>query len=388
MMKKALITASMGSMLDNFNRNNIDALIELGYKVTLAANFDAVEDSNPQLRLQKFKEEMENRGCKVIQIDFTRKLSNISKQRLSYKQLKELAREDDYQLVHCNSPICAAMTRLIFKNKRKRGTKVIYTAHGFHFFSGAPIKNWLFYFPVEWICSRWTDVLNTMNQEDYRWARKLLKAKKVVYIPGVGIDMEKFQAGSVERRAVRERLGIVNEEKMILSVGELSRRKNQIKVIKALKYMNSSGIKYFICGRGELEDEIKAVIKKENLEKQVILLGYREDISDICQAADLFVFPSLQEGLPMALLEAIATKTPVVCSDIRGNRELVYEKEFLFDPRKESEIAACMQRAFHTDMSKIIEKRYKRIQEYSVKNVMRLIREEYKRQEASLSDDI
>ena len=182
-----LMTASVASMLDNFNRSNINLLLEMGYKVTLAANFDSAEDSSPPARIASFRAEMEALGCRVVQIDFSRKLANISGQIRSFRQLRALAAGQDFALVHCNSPICAAMTRLAFRKKRKtHGTRVIYTAHGFHFFRGAPVKNWLLYFPVEWVCARWTDILNTVNREDYRFAKRWLKAGQVVRLPGVG----------------------------------------------------------------------------------------------------------------------------------------------------------------------------------------------------------
>ena len=374
--KKALMTASMASMLDNFNRNNIKLLLELGYTVTLAANFNAEEDSSPPGKLQRFRQEMEEKGCRVVHIDFSRKLSNIRKQFRSYRQIRALAAEK-YDLVHCHSPICAALTRLVFRNQRKLGTKVIYTAHGFHFFRGAPVKNWLLYFPVEWACARWTDILNTINREDYERAKRWLKAGKIVYLPGVGIDLEKFKPEKSSRQAVRMQLGIKENEKMLLSVGELSRGKNLGNVIKALWRLNDSSVRYIICGQGTCEKRWKDLAARLGIADQVIFLGYQENISEICQGADLFIFPSLREGLPMALLEAIATKTPVICSNIRGNRELVREKEFLFNPQNVKAITQCIRKAMHMDMTEIVNHQYNRITQFSMETVMKKMEIEY-----------
>lgn len=389
-MKKALMTASVASMLDNFNRNNIKLLQEEGYEVTLAANFDAAEDSSPLPKLLRFKEEMEALGCRAVQIDFSRKIRNIPKQVRSYRQLQALAGEG-FALVHCNSPICAAMTRLAFKKKRKQGTRVIYTAHGFHFYRGAPLKNWLLYFPVEWVCARWTDVLNTVNGEDYRFAKKWLKAGRIVRLPGAGIDLERFRPGNADREEVRRELGIGKDEKMLLSVGELSRRKNQGNVIRALRLLMRNGdfetggrgsgafrLRYVICGQGEKEQEFKRLAVKLGVADRVLFPGFREDIPELCQAADLFVFPSLQEGMPMALMEAIAVKTPVVCSDIRGNRELVKEKELRFDPRAPEDIAGCVRRALRADLSGTAEEHLRNIQNYGMENVEAKMRKEYR----------
>ena len=388
--QKALMTASVASMLDNFNRSNIKLLLEAGYEVTLAANFDAVEDSSPLSKLTAFRKEMEALGCRVIQIDFSRKIGNLPRQLKSYRQLKALAKED-FALVHCNSPICAAMTRLAFRKKRKNGTRVIYTAHGFHFFSGAPVRNWVLYFPVEWVCAHWTDILNTINREDYKRARKWLKAKKVVYLPGVGIDLDKFRPGSADREAVRRNLGIRENEKMLLSVGELSKRKNQAAVIRALKILKDdkkrdgtgtqmsgfTDLRYVLCGQGEAEAELKALAEKLGVADQVLFLGYREDVSELCQAADLFVFPSLQEGLPMALLEAIAVKTPVICSDIRGNRELVPEKELRFEPGKPERAAECIFRALKTGPEGSTKWHLRIAERFRIQSVDKKMKEEY-----------
>lgn len=321
-MKKALMIASMASMLDNFNTNNIELLYKMGYEITLAANFEN-EDSNSKERVQNFKNKMQEIH-RIKQIDFTRRLANIKGNIKSYKQVKGLANED-FSLVHCHSPICAAMTRLAFCRKRKAGTKVIYTAHGFHFYKGAPLKNWLLFFPVEWICSWWTDVLITINQEDYRFAKRYMRAKRIEYVPGVGIELERFQNIKINREEKRKALKLSLEDIMLLSVGELSKRKNQELIIKALKQIEEPTIKCFICGMGSLKTELKEMVNKFHLEKRIYFLGYRNDIEELCQAADVFVFPSLQEGLPVAVMEAMAAGLPVICSKIRGNTDLVVD---------------------------------------------------------------
>lgn len=383
-------------MLDNFNRININLLLEMGYEVTLASNFSGEEDSSPTSKLQRFREEMEEKGCRIVQIDFSRKIGNLPKQLKSYRQLRALAVEQNYALVHCNSPICAALTRLAFrKNRRTHGTRVIYTAHGFHFFRGAPIRNWLLYFPVEWVCARWTDILNTVNREDYIRAKRCLKAKKIVRLHGVGIDLEKFYSGIIDRAAVRRSLGINKGEKMLLSVGELSRRKNQEAVIRAMAWiMNNTGhlagpqnkasgseapirLRYVIVGQGEKEADLKALATKLGLGNHTLFLGYREDISTLCQVADLFLLPSLQEGMPMALMEAMAVKTPVICSDIRGNRELVSEKELRFNPKKPKDIADCICKTLMTDQTNAIERHFKILKEYQIGHVKESMEMEY-----------
>ena len=249
----------------------------------------------------------------------------------SYKRLKKIIDEGKYDIIHCHTPVGAMLTRLSARKARKKGTRVIYTAHGFHFYKGAPLLNWLIYFPVEWVCSFLTDALITINQEDYAFAKKHMHAKKVEYVPGVGIDLDKFDVSSVNVSEIRKALSIPDDKVWILNVGELIPRKNQELLIRAIA--DISEIYLTIAGRGELQEQLENTIRELHLEERVRLLGYRNDISDLCQAADIFAFPSLQEGLSVALMEAMACGKPVVCSAIRGNTDLIdSEGGVLFDP--------------------------------------------------------
>lgn len=318
--KKALMIASMASMLDNFNRNNIKILSELGYEITLAANFER-EDSNSKEKVAEFKREMEEKGYRVIQIDFSRKLSNIKGQFKSYQQVKALT-NNRYDLVHCHSPICAAMTRVAFRKERKKGTKVIYTAHGFHFFKGAPLINWLIYYPIEKVASYFTDVLITINKEDYERARTKFHAKKVEYVPGVGVDIEKFKNVKVNIAKKRKELGIGESDIVLLSVGELNKNKNHEVMIRTLSKLHRADVKYLLVGKGQLRKYLENLAKELGVEKQVIFLGFRKDVDELYKVADIFVFPSKREGLSVALIEA-AIGLPCVVSKIRGNTDII-----------------------------------------------------------------
>lgn len=186
--------------------------------------------------------------------------------------------------------------------------------------------NWLVYYPVEKMLSRWTDVLITINHEDYARAKKKFHAGKTYYLPGIGIDLERFHVGDAETiQQKRQELGLQPEDVFLLSVGELSDRKNHVVVIEAMKQLvqRHPQLRYFICGQGEKKQELQQLIRKYHLEDHVKLLGFRTDVAELCQAADVFVFPSKQEGLPVALMEAMACGVPVVCSRIRGNDDLV-----------------------------------------------------------------
>ena len=244
----------------------------------------------------------------------------------AYKELKHIIDEGEYDIIHCHTPVGAMLTRLAAKQARKQGTKVFYTAHGFHFYKGAPAINWILYYPVEKWLSRYTDVLITINKEDYERA-KTFKAGRVCYVPGVGIDLKKFNAGYVDKEQKRKEIGVAPDDFVLLSVGELIPRKNHEVVIRAMSVLKQNAslehIEYMICGRGVYEADLRKLAEELGVADHIHFMGYRNDISEICNCADLFVFMSHQEGLPVALMEAMACGLPAVCSNIRGNTDLI-----------------------------------------------------------------
>ena len=248
----------------------------------------------------------------------------------AYQRLKKVIDEGGYDIIHCHTPVGAMLTRLAAKQARKCGTKVFYTAHGFHFYKGAPAVNWLLYYPVEKWLSRYTDVLITINKEDYERA-KTFKAGKVCYVPGVGIDLKKFNVGYVDKNEKREEVGVHADDFVLLSVGELIPRKNHEVVIRAMSVLKQENklthLEYVICGRGTYESELKKLAEELGVADHIHFLGYRTDIAEICNCSDLFVFMSHQEGLPVALMEAMACGLPAVCSNIRGNTDLIEDKK-------------------------------------------------------------
>lgn len=252
---------------------------------------------------------------------------------LAYRQLKKLIRENHFDIIHCHTPVGGLLGRLTANRTRKRGTKVFYTAHGFHFYKGAPLKNWLLYYPVEKLCARFTDKLITINSEDYALAQKKMKAKEVFYVPGVGVDISKFENVQVDRETKRKEIGVPENAFLLISVGELSMRKNHQVVLKAISNLKDSNIHYAIAGTGNKKDYLLGVAKELGVSNRLHLLGYRRDIAELYKAADLCCLPSVHEGLPVAVMEAMACGLPCVVSKIRGNVDLIdknggFESEF------------------------------------------------------------
>lgn len=331
-MKKVLMTASVASMIDSFNRNNIRILMEQGYEVHVACNFKNGNSTSQEL-VGRFYNDLMDMGIKLYQIDIPRRITAVKQIFSSYYQMKKICSENNYQIVHCHTPIGGVIARLACRKLRKNGMKVIYTAHGFHFFKGASIKNWLLFYPIEKYCARYTDCLITINKEDYRIARKF-NVKKLEYVPGVGIQSKGIAKTDFSRTTKRKELGLTDDDFVLINVGELSKRKNQEVIIRTLAYIKKESVKLLICGIGGLEPYYTELINELHLKDRVILTGYRSDIKDLLAISDCFVFPSLQEGLPVALMEAMAAGLPVICSKIRGNIDLIDNNEggYLFKP--------------------------------------------------------
>jgi len=325
---KILYVTTISDTINAFLVSHIKMLVGQGHSVDIACRIKKPID-----------QELEYLKCKIFDIPFTR--AQLDKDNFTaYKQLKLIIKNNHYNIVHTHTPVASACARLACCKLRKDGLIVIYTAHGFHFYKSAPIRNWLVYYPIEVILSRYTDVLITINKEDYALAKKRMKAKKIEYIPGVGVDTKKFSGCVIDRAAKRRELGIPEDAIVLLSVGELNKNKNHETVIRALHATNIPNMYYLIAGSGELYRPLKDLIAQLNLEKNVLLLKFRDDVNELYKISDAYCLPSYREGLNISLIEAMSSGLPVICSDIRGNRDLISKEGggYLFDPHKIDDI--------------------------------------------------
>jgi glycosyltransferase involved in cell wall biosynthesis len=268
---------------------------------------------------------------------------NIGENIKAYTQTKKIIDENNYALIHSHSPIGGFLSRIAARDARKNGTKMIYTAHGFHFFKGAPLMNWLIFYPIEKISSKLTDILVTITHEDYKLAQKKMYAKKVVYVPGIGIDTAMF-APKDEDAAInahkRDELGISKDDIVMLSVGELNKNKNHEIVLRSMAQLGHSNLHYVIAGRGDLKEYLKQLAQNLGVGDQLHLLGFRTDVKELFKMADFFVHPSFREGLSVAVMEAMANGLPVICSEIRGNTDLIEDNKggYLFKPAEQKTV--------------------------------------------------
>lgn len=315
-MKRVLILTTISGFLTQFEMNDVSILKELGLEICYASNF-----RNPVYHTDK--QVLEQKGIRLFQIEIEKSPLHILRNCRAFLQIGRLIRTEQIELVHCHNPMGGVLGRLAAFFYHKKNIKIIYTAHGFHFYKGAPAKNWLFYYPVEVLLARMTDCLITINTEDERRAKtfSLRKNGFTVQIPGVGVKTEQFRKTAGRREQVRKELGIREEEFFILSVGELNQNKNHEVILRAVAELKDSRIKYGICGKGGREKRLRKLAKKLGIEKQVTLFGFRNDIPRILQSADCFAFPSKREGLGIAAIEAMAGGIPLITSDCRGTRE-------------------------------------------------------------------
>ena len=338
---KVLVLASVASMIDQFNLPNIRLLLDMGYEVHVACNFKKGNTCDNK-RICKLVSKLHKMHVVCHQWDCPRSLLPPSACARAFWQMMRLLEHIGFAWIHGHSPVGGALARIA---AHKRRIRFIYTAHGFHFYKGAPLKNWLLYYPAEKLLAHWTDVLITVNKEDEQFARQHLRGCQIQRISGIGVETRRFQSRMADQQQAVEQVAgrqkfcrtyqIPEYAKILLSVGELSRRKNHQAVLAAVPGLASKDVYYIICGQGEQEEKLRKQASALGIAKYVRILGYVEDVKSLYALADLFVFPSLQEGLPVALMEAMAAGLACIASDIRGNRELIDDRGGrLFSPGK------------------------------------------------------
>lgn len=319
---KVLLVATVQSHICQFHRPLVEMLHAHGYSVEVAARDNLAEKNGLKLDFVDGAHD----------VDFDRSPFS-TKNYSAYKQLRGLLAAEHYDYIHCNTPMGGVLTRLAAAKYRKDGTTVLYTAHGFHFYKGASIKNWLLYYPVEKVLARWTDRLITITAEDYALAKKRF-ATNVSRIHGVGASAERFLPA--DTALIREQLGYELSDKLVLCVGELLPNKNQETAIRAMAQVMETmpSARLLIAGNGETSDSLNDLASELSIADRVDFLGYRTDIDQFVKACDVVVTCSYREGLPLNVLEAMLCEKPVIASDNRGHRELVEDGKtgFLLSP--------------------------------------------------------
>lgn len=314
MSKKILIT-STDLMMVQFLIPHVKNLVENGFEVEIAC-------SNVGGRMNEIKHILTGyvKHCYYVRLHRSPvSIDNFN----GYRDLKRIIVQGNYDIIWTNEPVMGVVTRLAAEKARKQGTKVIYMVHGFHFFNGAPVINWILFYPIERIMASKADMIVTVNHEDYRRAKKM-HVNQVEYIHGIGINTERLSSEG-KKGDIRKELNLSKEAFLILSIGELNKNKNQKVIIEAIAKIGDPDIHYILCGKGTELDKLRALVKKYHLEYNVHFLGYRTDVVDICSQCNLYVMPSYREGLPVSSLEAMYCGLPLIVSDIRGLKDIVVQ---------------------------------------------------------------
>lgn len=313
-MKKVLFVATVTRHINAFHIPYLKRFKEQGYEVDVASR----------------GEEKIEYCDKHFDLPFERfplKTNNIK----AYKELKKIINDNHYDIIHCHTPVGGVLARLAARKERKKGTKVLYTAHGFHFYKGAPLLNWLIYYPIEKIMAHYTDCLITIVNEDFEFAKKHLKAKEIKHINGIGMNTKRFTEEITEEQKskLRKELRISEKDIIFSYVAELNKNKNQILLIKTIEKLikENENIKLLLIGDGTYMEKYKNEVEKRELQNNVIFLGKRKDIPEILSITNIYVASSKREGLPLNIMEAMYVGLPVIATNNRGHKELIENEE-------------------------------------------------------------
>ena len=360
-MKKILFVATMQSHVGQFHNPTIKALKEKGYEIHVAAKNNLKEKDTLTL----------SQVDMVFDLPFARSPLSLTNFK-AYKMLKKIINEGEYDIVYCHTPVGGVLSRLACRKLRKKGkVKVVYMAHGFHFYKGSSKKNWLVYYTIEKLFAKHTDTLITINSEDFELAKKKLNVKDIRYVHGVGVDTSRLNCDE-NKQTLRNELGLLEKDFILLMVGELNQNKNQIVVLKALAQLENKNIKLLIAGNGPNRQFLHEQVKLLNLENRVQFLGYTRQIGRYYKLSDVFVLSSMREGLPCAVMEAMVSGLPIICSNIRGCRDLVEEEKggYLCAPQSATEFKNAINKAYKHGVEGMGEFNKQKIIPFTAQNVL------------------
>lgn len=369
-MKKILYITTVSRTINAFLIPHIERLVDEGYEVDCACSIDKEVD-----------ERITSKGCKVFDIPFSRNPlhpANIK----AFNKLKGIQEKNQYDIVHVHTPVAAVYGRLL---KLKFPTlKTIYTVHGFHFFKGAPKLNWMIYYPIEKIMSKFTDVAITINSEDYERAKKI-GIKRVYNTNGVGLDLSYYNPEQYDKNKCRNKFNLSEDDFVIAMIAEVNKNKNHEQMIKAVEELikENKQVKVLCAGDGPLLETIREELKSKNLDNVIQMLGFRRDINEIISACDVGILMSYREGLPRNIMELMAFGKPVIGTNIRGIRDLIEEgvNGYLVEVGDFMQTYYALNTLMNEEnlLEKMSESALDRVKDYSIDNVTGQLIEVYRK---------
>lgn len=371
-MKKALYVATVDIHIRTFHLPYLKLLHDNGYEVHVATNGD---EQFPNC-------DVKHQIC-IERSPF--KLKNLK----AIKQLKKIIDEEKFDLIHCHTPMGSVVTRLAARHTRKKyGTRVIYTAHGFHFYQGAPKLNWLLFYPIEKWLAKYTDTLITINKEDYELAKNKFskRCKDIQYVPGVGIDVNRFniKLSKEEKQKLRKSFGLKENDFVLTCVARLDKNKNQGFLINVMEELvkDNKNIHLLIVGPDELDGYYQKMADEKQLNSNVHFLGRREDVPEILAISNVVVSASLREGLPVNIIESFAAGKPVVVTECRGMRDLINNGENGYiihnSDKKLSDFVDNIMKIYEDKTKKFAVININEAEKYNIENITKKMKKIYK----------
>lgn len=358
--------------MGNVRRPCVESAHDMGYEVWVGVNREKPEELKADVDYQ----------VHFYDSHTYRSLFAIKDNWIAFRNTMTVLKKGNFEVIHCNTPIGGMIGRVC--GKLAKIPHIIYTAHGFHFYKGAPLFNRTILKWAEMMMAHWTDVIITMNQEDYEAAKKfkLRNNGKVYYVPGVGIDTDVYKNIVIDRGKIRSSVGVQDKDIVCISMGDLISRKNYGVAIKAIAECKNPHLHYLICGKGPELESLKKLAKEQGVEEQIHFLGFRTDIKELLKVADIFLFTTRQEGMPRSMMEAMASGLPCIASRIRGNVDLLENEKggYLVPVNDVGIIAEKIQELMSDEglRKKMSERNLVRILDFDSKKVKEIISEIYK----------
>lgn len=330
MAKRKILFTSHTANFHKFNRPLMRML-----RGTLEKPYDDLNIGDWQVDYASANEEPIKDADNVFKVDFARSPLRFDKHIKACRQLKKIIADGNYDVIHTHTPVGSIVTRMAARAARKKGTKVIYTCHGFHFYDGAPKQNWRLYYPIEKRMAKDVDMLVTINREDYERAKKDFSCP-VRMIDGAGVDVARFKKTTkAEQRAARKKYGLSDDDFVIVYVAEFTANKNQRMLVEAAAPImrENKHLKLLFLGEGDLFEDVRKYAEALGVSEQVVMPGYiRDGFAALVQSCNLCTSASKREGLGLGVLEGVLCGLPIIIADNRGHRDIVNDKKkYLFD---------------------------------------------------------
>ena len=368
-MKKVLFVATVDSHILHFHVPYLKLFKENGYEVHVATNgTEEIPYCDKKYTMSIERSPYSIKNLKAI------------------KELKKIINNEQYEIIHCHTPMGSVVTRLAAKKARKKyHTRVIYTAHGFHFYKGAPLLNWLLFYPIEKWLAKYTDTLITINNEDYDLAKKKFskRCKDIQYVPGVGVDSNKFDVKMTqkEKNDLRKSLGLTKDAFLLIFPAELNKNKNQIFLINAMEKIieNDNSIHLLLPGKDSYNEYYQKIVKQKGLERNVHFLGYKKNIPQLLSISNIAVSSSFREGLPLNIIESLTLGLPIIALNCRGMNDLIVNGINGYIVNDEAEFINNLNylKTHPSKIEHISKKNIKKSKKYQLNNIEKIMRKVY-----------